>query len=126
MGLHVNVYRSKPFALGGVVNDATNGGISRDAGELCLVNVEGPFAPSGGIPAALLVPHNVFGNQVGRRLVRVVPAVPDGDGWKPDPRWAMMGGNYASTSDSRFREAVEKLLGGVFFNGAVPIHDRFE
>jgi len=36
----------------------------------------------------------------------------------------MAGGNYA-VGDSKFDEAVEKLLGTKFY-GAVAIHDRFE
>ena len=37
----------------------------------------------------------------------------------------MMGGNYAATSDSRFSDKVEQMLGHHFY-GAVPIHDRVE
>jgi len=37
----------------------------------------------------------------------------------------MFGGNYASTSDSRFGEAVEKIIGTRFY-GAVAVHDRVE
>lgn len=50
-----------------------------------------------------------------------VRLVPDDD--KPD-MLRMFGGNYAA-GDSRFNEAVEKLLGHRFY-GAVPIHDRYE
>jgi hypothetical protein len=39
--------------------------------------------------------------------------------------WCMMGGNYASTSDSRFHDAVCEITGGASY-GAVPIHDRIE
>lgn len=37
----------------------------------------------------------------------------------------MASGAFVATSDSRFREAVEDLLGHRFY-GAVPLHDRFE
>lgn len=106
MGLLVNIYRddTKP--------DCTNGGISRYAQGLCLLNVPGPFHPSQSYPGAYLQRH-------GPDILRVVPAyiVPFSQ--------VMMGGNYAATSDSRFREACEQLLGHAFY-GAVAIHDRME
>ena len=37
----------------------------------------------------------------------------------------MFGGNYGATSDSRFSEKVEEMMGSSFY-GAVPIHDRVE
>lgn len=125
MGLHVWTYRSQPSKWL-ADNDCTNGGISRDARGLCLVNVEGPFEPDDDFPAAMLVSNNVFGDDVGRRLVKVVPAhrLESGE-YVAEGRWTMFGGNFASTCDSRFREAVEGLL-GVFASGAVPIHDRIE
>ena len=68
----------------------------------------------------MLVPGN------GRGLVKIVPAVlDDKNRYSPDPRWTMMGGNYAATSDSRFHEAVRRITGGGSY-GAVPIHDRIE
>jgi hypothetical protein len=39
--------------------------------------------------------------------------------------WTMMGGNFAHTSDSRFGEAIEKIVGYRMY-GAVAIHDRIE
>jgi len=87
---------------------------------LCLVNVDGPAKPSPEQPAALLVKGNMPG------LVKIVPAVlDDKNQYSPEPRWVMMGGNYAATSDSRFHEAVRKITGGASY-GAVPIHDRIE
>jgi hypothetical protein len=113
MGLHVSVYR---FPL----CDATLGGISSKANGLCLVNVSGPSSPDANDPAAMLVPGN------GPGLVKIVPAVLDANKrYSPAPGWAMMGGNYAATSDSRFHEAVRKITGSASY-GAVPIHDRFE
>jgi len=113
MGLIVDVFRTG-------MQDCTNNGISRRADRLFLVNVDGPFNPGGLDIAAMLVPGNVKGT------VKVVPAVwCDIGEWAPDPRWSMMGGNYAATSDSRFHEAVRKITGGASY-GAVPIHDRIE
>ena len=114
MGLVVSVFKNP-------LGDCTNGGISSKVVDLCLVNVEGPNRPSAYQPAAMLVPGN------GPGLVKIVPAVfvnLDQE-WRKDPRWCMMGGNYAATSDSRFHEAVRRITGGASY-GAVPIHDRIE
>ena len=118
MGMIVSVYRSfrenDDFLE---VTDCTNGGITNiETGvhKLTLVNVDGPFDPEPGRPAAWLLPGNVEGT---------VKIVPD---WEfQDNTWTMFGGNYAGTSDSRFTEAVEKITGATFY-GAVPIHDRVE
>jgi len=113
MGLNVSVYR---FPLG----DCTLDGISSKAKDLCLVNVDGPVSPSPGQPAAMLVKGNMAGH------VKIVPALLDDKmRYSPDPRWCMMGGNYAATSDSRFHAAVRRITGGESY-GAVPIHDRIE
>ena len=113
MGLNVSVYK---FPLG----DCTLDGISSKAKDLCLVNVDGPCSPDRVTPAAMLVPGN------GRGLVKIVPAIlDDKKRYSPDPRWVMMGGNYASTSDSRFHAAVSRITGSASY-GAVPIHDRIE
>jgi len=122
MGLNVYVFR---WSLG----DCSANGISSPGraktGQLCLVNVEGPNEPSDAVPAAMLVHNNVFGDH--RPLVKVVPATPDLTlGWVPETRWTMHGGNLASTSDSRFNQAVAKLLGVECWSGAVNIHDRIE
>jgi hypothetical protein len=114
MGLHVRVYRD---ARG---EDCTIGGVSSQADDLCVVNIPGQFEPSDKAPAVLLVEGNAPGT------LRIFPAVTNGAGeWVRDSRWLMMGGNYAATSDSRFSEACEKMLGDPFY-GAVPIHDRCE
>jgi hypothetical protein len=98
-----------------------------------VVNVSGPSEPTDDAPAVLLV-ENAMGT------VRIVPAVEvtgPGAAVEYHGKWGplladgdktigpMMGGSYVGTSDSRFREAVEKLLGHGFY-GAVPFHDRFE
>lgn len=116
MGLVVEVYRNN-------LSDCTNGGISR-AAQLTLVNVKGPFEARASAPAAMLV-YGLGRNST--QTVRIIPAAFEAfkNRWKEDPRWWMMGGNYAASSDSRFVDAVESLLGHYFY-GAVAIHDRCE
>lgn len=110
MGLLVSVYKS-----GGT--DCTNGGItSTDIKGLCVTNIDGPFTPSEDYPAAVLVVrHFGFGS--------VLSIVPE----ENFNGQHMFGGNYASTSDSRFGEAAREMLDGEqYWIGAVPIHDRVE
>jgi len=106
MGLRVNVYR----AAG---RDCTNGGVSSKYDTLTVVNADGPFDPSDDAPAAKLLigPYDT---------IRLVPVELD-----EQNVWVMFGGNLASTSDSRFGEAIEKL-GGDRFAAAVNIFDRVE
>ena len=113
MGLNVLVYK---FPLA----ECTRGGISSKAMDLCLVNVDGPDSPNDACPAAMLVSGH------GRGQVRIVPAIMDDmKRYWPEPRWVMMGGNFAHTSDSRFHDAVSRITGAPSY-GAVPIHDRIE
>ena len=107
MGLIINVYRAVDFP------DCTLNGISGKFAELTLVNVSGPFEPDEKRPAAWLMPGHIPHSA---RIVVVDPAT--------DTGWAMMGGNYAGTSDSRFNEAVQKLTGAR--PGVVAVHDRYE
>ena len=109
MGLSVQVYR---WGLG----DCTNGGKSAGAGSLCVVNVPGPFNPRPEMPAFELV-EGPGGR--GHAILRPVEAK------KPGMIGPMFGGNYASTSDSRFSEALRELTGASHY-GAVPIFDRYE
>lgn len=114
MGLHIDVYRNAADST-----DCTLRGVSVRFKTLTVVNIPGPFEPNDDYPAVFLDNH-VSG------CLRIVPAVIDGNGgWKKNPGWAMMGGNYGGTSDSRFADACAKLLGHRFY-GAVPIHDRYE
>ena len=108
MGIIVQVYR---WSLG----DATNNGVSSRHNSLCVTNVEGPFEPSDASPAAQLVQHR----SIGEHCYIVPQSVLDSG------KWYMMGGNFAHSSDSRFREAVEKITDceGSF---AIAIHDRVE
>ena len=111
MGLLVSVYKDSSGT------DCTNGGVSsKDIKGLCLTNVSGPFNPSDDYPAAILVVrHFGFGS--------VLSIVPE-ENFKGHH---MFGGNYASTSDSRFGEAAREMLDGEqYWIGAVPIHDRAE
>ena len=104
MGLIVSIYRADYDSTMNVFH-----GKSR----ITLVNVDGPFQPSENAPAAKLVAG--YGN-----TVIIVPAdETEFDGVQ------MMGGTFASTSDSRFQRAVETLGGGVS-HFAVAIHDRRE
>ena len=105
MGLNAYIYKHNG-------EDFSNGGVSSRFNEVCLVNVAGPSEPDDQHPACVL---NV-GRQEG--TVRVFPLETVG-------KWAMAGGCYVGTSDSRFGEAIEKLLGHRFY-GAVALHDRVE
>lgn len=116
MGLLVSVYRDS-------LGDCTNGGISANVDKFCLVNVDGPFEPSKECPAVLLVKNNVGTT----KSVKAVPAVQDESGEWVVRGGSMFGGNFAATSDSRFGQAIAKLIGDEFrFWPAVAIHDRFE
>ena len=113
MGLTVRIYRD-----GG--DDATNGGISSKVEKLTLINVEGPFDPSFDAPAAILRVKTIGS----RKHPYIEPVTVTKRG---DLLWlngGMFGGNYAGTSDSRFGEAVAKMIGHKY--GPVGIHDRVE
>jgi hypothetical protein len=111
MGMLVSVYRTDM--------DCTNDGISSKAKNLCVVNVSGPFTPNDTTPAAILEKSK-------HGVVRLVPAVLNEQTlqWEPTGYWVMNGGNFAATSDSRFREAIEAL--GASPCSAIPIFDRIE
>jgi hypothetical protein len=113
MGLIVEVYR------GARGHDCTNHGISSRYDELCLMNVDGPFEPNELNVAPAWLDSHYPG------CARIIPAIKKNGVWVPYPESPMYGGNVACTSDSRFSEAVEKLLGHNWY-GAVKIHDRFE
>ena len=111
MGLIVSVYRDNSTF------DCTNDGITNRFNRLCVVNAEGPFTPSDDCPAVILV-EGPF-QQETLKSVHLEPVS------LQDNVWSMFGGNYASTSDSRLGQAVEKMIGRRFF-GAIPVHDRVE
>jgi hypothetical protein len=108
MGIIVSVYRNAEMS-----GDCTNGGPSSKVTRFCVTNVSGPFDPSADAPAAILEKGPL-------ESVRLVP-----QSIKDSGRWYMFGGNCALTSDSRFSDTIEKLLGHRFY-GAVKIHDRVE
>lgn len=108
MGLHIDIYKGK--------HDCTLNGVSSKAKGLCITNVEGPFDPCEDYPPAKILLE--FADNPHMKHVRIVPE-------KNKANWTMFGGHYGATSDSRFNDAVAKLLGHSFY-GAVPIHDRVE
>lgn len=119
MGLRAEVFRSK-------LGDCSNGGLSGRVDTVTIVNAEGPFEPDEHAPAVLL-------RKGPMGTVNAVPAewestVGKERGWvaeRPSGRVGpMMGGAYIATSDSRLREALNRL--GAGFYGAVALHDRFE
>ena len=109
MGINVSVYKDADSNY-----DCTCNGVTNRFTRLNVVNVDGPFDPSDDCPAVKLVKGNLPGT------VKIVPVDELEKG-----SWTMFGGNYAATSDSRFSEAIEKIVGGRFY-GAVPVHDRVE
>lgn len=122
MALIVSVYRNAEYAG----QDFTANGITSRYNKLCLVNVSGPFDPYKHADAApaLLIAGALPG------IVRIVEAVNvakagEPPQWEQRPGWCMDGGNYASTSDSRLTEAVERITGKRWY-GAVAVHDRYE
>lgn len=107
MGLIVSVYKDADSNY-----DCTMNGVTSRFTKLCVTNVDGPFEPSDDCPPVKLVVGNLPGT------AKIVPEECEG-------KWSMFGGNYAATSDSRFSEAIESIVGGRFY-GAVPVHDRVE
>ena len=110
MGIIADIYEGK-----GNGNCSANG-ISVRFKHVCIVNASGPFEPRDGMPGVRIEKHPA-GERYG---IRAVP-VESGEGVGP-----MFGGCYVATSDSRFWDLVEELLGGDRHHGAVALHDRFE
>ena len=119
MGLGLIAFVLSPTGSGG----STNGGISKDAPQLILVNVPGPSDPDEDTAPAMLVKGDIPGS------VKIVGATKVGGLWLPDDKpglhGPMFGGNFAYTPEPQFGEAIEGLLGHKFY-GAVAIHDRWE
>ena len=101
MGLILNVYR----AAGA---DCTNGGVTATCDRICVINVDGPFNTAFCQPA-----FELANRACGPVLVPV-------GGGGPGMIGPMFGGNYAATSDTRFRDAVGGLT------AAIPVFDRYE
>lgn len=108
MGLLISVYKNSEFG------DCTNGGVSSKTNKLCVVNVEGPFEPSEDAPAVKLLsgPYDT---------ARLVPVE-----ILESEKHFMFGGNYGSTSDSRFNRAVSDVMGYDMMIDIVKIFDRVE
>lgn len=91
--------------------DATNGGVSSRYKDV-LVPMEGGNVTvdlEQGTPPENLM--RVVVRRINRReYTHLEP-------WDTGGKWNMMGGNFAYSCDSRFRNT---------FDGPVPIHDRFE
>jgi hypothetical protein len=81
------------------------------------MNVNGPFSGISA-PRVILEMH-------ANGCLRIVPAKTNDKGEWVAQSGTMFGGNFLSSSDSRFVEACENLLGHTFY-GAVAIHDRVE
>ena len=120
MGLYVSVYRDAEYAAKGI--DCTMNGVSQRFYQLLVVNIDGPntfvYDRDSLHTAPVILESHVPG------CVCLRPAKFKFGKWVADGI-GMMGGNYAATSDSRWTEAIEKILGHGFY-GAVAIHDRFE
>jgi hypothetical protein len=116
MGITVDIYkRDMSDSFLGDGYDCTNGGESSYAKGFTVINCEGPFEPNDDYPPAELICEEPIG---GRKCLRLVPV-------SKKEKWTMFGGNYATTSDSRFCRLCDELIGGNFY-GAVAIHDRVE
>ena len=120
MGMYVDIYtqREHPDDLF-YGEDCTNGGESSYVKGFCVTNVDGPFNPCEDYPAAKLIKQEFgFGCSL-----KIVPES------KLD-KATSFGGNFASTSDSRFgdkcRELMGEDIGNVYGLGPVKIHDRVE
>ena len=88
--------------------------MTQDLVSLTITNIDAPFKPCKDYPPAKLILQKFsFGNSV-----KIIAE-------KDINKNTMFGGNFAATSDSRFYEAIEKMLGHNFY-GAIPIHDRIE
>jgi hypothetical protein len=98
MGLIVNIYRSDYDCELNVFYGKKS---------VTVINVDGPFEPTEDRPAAIIKDGYSAGSKI------IVPADEYKDGAQ------MSGGTFASSSDSRFSNAV-----GTY--NAVPIHDRRE
>ena len=99
------------FVLRGAHGDTTNNGVSNQYDQFVVTNLEGPFAKSD-TAAELRLEVDSRGNP------KLIPtSIPEG-------KWVMFGGNYAGTSDSRWGQALRKLLG--YDPRVVPIFDRVE
>ena len=118
--LTLHVYTNPMFEA------CSNDGITKNANRLTVVNVGGgtvdhfTYVDRADAPPVLLKER--CGNPI------LVPAeLNDDNEWVEidDGAGPMAGGAFAASCDSRFREAVENLIGHGWY-GAVAVHDRYE
>lgn len=107
-GLTVSIYKD-----GG--KSHSNGGISSIYDEALIIGENIPEIFSGENLPIITLERGAFAGTVRAKPVHF-------DGKAP---WYMFGGCFIHTSDSRFTEAVRKIVGGEFY-GAVALHDRTE
>lgn len=112
MGLTVHIYKNS-------LGDSSNGGVSSKVEKLTLLNVGGPCEPSFDAPAAMLKVKAIGS----RKHPYIEPVTVTKSGDLLEIKGGMFGGTYA-IGDSRFGEAVEKMIGHKY--GPVGIHDRVE
>jgi hypothetical protein len=106
MGIIAWIYRSD-------LDDCSNGGVSSKHACVCVTNAAGPDEPTENAPAVKLVVRDLRHG----KYVHAEPVDLEGRG--------MYGGCFIDTSDSRFRQAVERLLGHSH-GYPIKLHDRTE
>ena len=89
----------------------------QDASRVLVINSDGPFEEKPGSNPVKLIVRNLWG----RNVIHAAPVDADGN----ELPGVMKGYSFIASSDSRFQEACEKLLGHGFY-GAVALHDRLE
>ena len=92
-----------------------NGGVSERYDSLYVACPEGNYEVEDTNPRLVKLEANAFGTIKAVPLAKV----------KANEVGYMFGGSYISTSDSRFSDMCEQLLGHPFY-GAVALHDRTE
>lgn len=84
--------------------------------KVLVMNADGPFLRRPGEPAVKIVRANG-----GPGMARAVPVNNEGD----VIGGTMKGYSFIASSDSRFAECVQRVIGAPFY-GAVALHDRRE
>lgn len=108
MGLTVELLR-------GSYNSPRN--VFRNVSKITLVNVDGPSEPSPQAPAARIVSGP-------SGTIHIVPDDPFTEFQNLGDGFVSSGGSFAYSTDSRFSQAVGKLLGVAHV--AIAVHDFFE
>lgn len=110
MGLIADIYRSD-------YDSALNAFAGRS--RVTVTNVPGPFEPTDAAPAARLTRGPGGDLILVPELTVVEPSPDDDEKYGPALIGPMFGGTFATSSDSRFREASGT-------RAALPVHDRYE